>query len=172
MFDRISTFHIAVVTLMLLVAGCGTNSPTTVSGSVSLDGKPLVIQSGMRGTVVFQPTGDGPLLNGIIDRDGGYELAAGSNILVSPGVYTVAVSAVKITPPTHGNPEPSSERVTPEKFASAAKSGLRVEVAPGRNDIDLQLTSETASEVATDEVLDVSKQGSDSSESSQAKKAP
>jgi hypothetical protein len=150
MLYRILTFHIAVAILTVVISGCGRNSPTTVSGSVTLDGRPLVIQSGMRGTVVFQPAEDGPVLNGIIDPDGGYALAAGSNVLVSPGMYTVAVSAVKITPPTDGNPEPSSERITPEKFASAAKSGLRVEVAPGRNDIDLRLMSESVHEDAAD----------------------
>src|SRR5262245_50696016 len=41
--------------MVLALVGCQ-QEPTTVKGLVTLDGKPLVIHDGMRGTVVFQPT--------------------------------------------------------------------------------------------------------------------
>ncbi|MEX2308583.1 MAG: hypothetical protein WD738_13360 [Pirellulales bacterium] len=50
---------------------------------------------------------------------------------------------MKITPPSTGNPQPSGKRITPTKYASALESGLQVEVAPGPNDIDLSLVSDS-----------------------------
>ena len=128
--------------VVMMAAGCR-QEPTTVSGSVSLDGRPLTIRDGTRGTVVFQPAGGGAILNGIIGPQGSYSLAAGSNSIVSPGSYTVTVSAVKIIPPSADNPQPSGERITPAKYATASESGLQVKVEPGPNDIDISMVSET-----------------------------
>jgi len=138
-------FRPAVLLLLAIATGCR-EAPTTVSGSVTLDGKRLAMREGMRGTVVFQPAQGGPVLNGIIGAEGTYRMAAGSSNSVQPGNYVVTVSAVEFIPPTETNPQPSSKRITPAKFASAAESGLRVTVAPGANDINLALVSDTDSD--------------------------
>ena len=127
--------------LVVIALGCA-EPPTTVSGSVTLDGKPLTLLDGMRGTVVFQPEHAGPVLNGDIRPDGTFHMSAGSNDVVEPGAYQVLVSAVEIVAPTEDNPMPSSTRITPDRFSSAVESDLRVKIVPGPNDIDLSLTSE------------------------------
>ena len=133
---------LVVCACVVLTAGCQAE-PTTVSGLVTLDGKPLAIRDGMRGTVVFQPaSGEGNTLNGNIDAAGRFELAAGSKSEVTPAVYWVTVSAVEIIPPSADRPEPSGRRVTPGKYASAVDSGFRVEVKPGPNEVNLPLVSE------------------------------
>jgi hypothetical protein len=139
---------------VLLAAGCQ-EKPTTVKGLVILDGKPLAMHQGMRGTVVFQPTvAEGTTLNGVIDSHGRYELATGSSAAVTPSAYWVTVSAVEIVPPSDEHPQTSGRRVTPAKYASATDSGFRIEVLPGENEVILELTSDaeppaTAEDAAT-----------------------
>ena len=126
---------------LVLALGCQ-GEPTTVSGLVTLDGQPLAIREGMRGTVVFQPTsGDGRILNGIIDAAGRFELAEGSNCFVTPSVYWVTVSAVELMPPGDEGPR-TGKRITPAKYASATDSGFRIEVVPGPNEVNLALKSD------------------------------
>ncbi len=128
----------------LLAVGCQEKS-TTVKGLVTLDGKPLAMHPGMRGTVVFQPTvAKGTTLNGVIDSHGRYELATGSSVAVTPSVYWVTVSAVEIVPPSDERPLTSGRRVTPAKYASATDSGFRIEVLPGENEVILEMTSDAA----------------------------
>jgi hypothetical protein len=127
---------------ILAIAGCYAE-PATVTGLVTLDGEPLAIRDGMRGTVVFQPTAaGGHSLIGNIDAAGRYELAAGSSSVVTPSVYWVAVSAVQIVPGSDKHATPTGKRITPGKYASATDSGFRVEVVPGPNEVDLSLTSD------------------------------
>lgn len=129
-----------------VTAGCG--EPTaTVSGVVLLDGAPLAMSDDMRGTVVFQPVNqEGPTLNGIINATGCYELATGANKLVRPGEYTATVSAVEILSAGKDRPLPTGRRMTPDKYATAADSGLNIVVAPGPNSIKLNLTSDAGAE--------------------------
>lgn len=125
-----------------ITAGCR-QEPTTVAGLVTLDGAPLKVGEGMRGSVVFQPVvADGVTLNGIIDAQGRYELAEGASSTVTPSTYWVTVSAVQILPASDERPQASGRRITPAKYASATDSGFRFEVVPGVNEINLPLVSE------------------------------
>jgi len=142
------TAGLAVCASFVLAAGCG-EQRTTVKGLVTLDGKPLEIHKGMRGTVVFQPTAaDGNTLNGMIDGQGRYELAVGSNLAVTPSAYWVTVSALELVPASEERPQASGRRITPAKYASATDSGFRVEVKPGENQVDLALKSDAESPAA------------------------
>jgi hypothetical protein len=131
--------------------GCR-EQPTTVTGQVTLDGKPLAVEKGMRGTVVFEPQGgSGSTYNGNIDSTGRFDLAAGSSRLVLPGTYRVSISAIRIVPPNAEHPEQRGERVTPAKYATTAESGIAIEVAPGANDLTVPLLSDgSVSEAATE----------------------
>src|SRR3989304_5328362 len=61
----------------LAVIGCQ-QPPPPVKGQVPLEGKPLSIGKGMRGTVVFQPTvASGTTLTGLVDSNSRYPLGAG-----------------------------------------------------------------------------------------------
>lgn len=130
---------------VLLTVGCR-ETPTTVKGQVTLNGKPLSIVKGMRGTVVFQPTvANGTTLSGLIDSSGHYELATGGSHTVIPSSYWVTVSAMEIVPPSAAQPQSSGRLVTPAKYASATDSGFRIEVLPGANEVNLPLVSEAES---------------------------
>jgi hypothetical protein len=134
-----------VVVLLLACAGCR-QEPTTVSGLVTLDGRPLAMRDGMRGTVVFRPAnGEGAILSGLIDSNGKYQLAMGSTKSVASGNYLVSVSAVEVVPPSEGQQEPSGKQITPPRYASPIDSGLRCEIVPGPNRVDLKLASEVES---------------------------
>ena len=155
-----AAFGLLLCALSVFVAGCQ-QQPTTVKGTVTLDGQPLAITKGMRGTVVFQPRGaDGVTLNGMINAQGDYELSSGASLAVNPGAYWVSVSAVEIIPPSEVHPEPRGRRITPASYASATDSGFRVELGPGVNVVDLDMRSDAKStekiDAASGEVPDAS----------------
>lgn len=132
---------LVVCAAALTIAGCR-EEPTTVKGLVTLDGKPLTMREGMRGTVVFQPTvASGATLSGLIDASGHYQLASGGSAAVRPSVYWATVSATELVPPTDDRPS-TGKLVTPAKYASATESGFRIEVLPGENEVNLPLASD------------------------------
>ena len=139
--------HLRIVRLLvvcgsaLMIVGCR-DEPTIVKGLVTLDGRPLTMRQGIRGTVVFQPmVASGTTLSGLIDASGHYQLASGGSAAVSPGVYWGTVSATELVPPTDDRPS-TGKLVTPAKYASASDSGFRIEVLPGENEVDLPLVSD------------------------------
>jgi hypothetical protein len=126
----------------LVAIGCR-EEPTTVEGVVTLDGRPLAIQKGMRGSVVFQPTAnEGATLTGLIDAKGHYELASGGSVVVPPRAYWVTVSAMEFVPASEDHPQSSGRLITPAKYASATDSGFRIEVQPGPNKVNLAMSSD------------------------------
>lgn len=135
----------ALIFLALASNGCR-EQPTTVEGLVTLDGKPLAIQKGMRGSVVFQPAAsEGATLTGLIDAKGRYELASGGSMVVPPRAYWVTVSAMEFVPASEDRPQSSGRLITPAKYASATDSGFRIEVQPGPNNVNLAMTSDAES---------------------------
>jgi len=151
-FNRRQFAVIAAFSLSVL-AGCREN-PATVNGLVTIDGEPLLITEGMRGSVVFEPTtATGNTLTGQIDKTGHYELFSGASVTVSPNLYLVSVSATKLVPATKDRPT-SGKLVTPAKYASAIDSGFRVEVVPGKNEVNLPLVSDPPPTVTNDETAD------------------
>jgi hypothetical protein len=130
----------AIYLLLVGVEGCE-ERPTTVSGTILLDGRPMSVASNARGTVVFQPAnGQGTLATGLIDSAGHFNLATGGSIEVPPGKYQVAVSVVQLLPKV-ADAEQGTELVTPAKYAAAHESGLEAEVAPGENRLNFNLVS-------------------------------
>lgn len=79
---------------LLLLAGCGGSSVAPVSGTVTLDGKPLA-----NATVVFQPDGGGkepgPASSGVTDANGRYTLrvVTGSTDGAVVGKHKVSITA-------------------------------------------------------------------------------
>jgi hypothetical protein len=121
----------------LLVSGCGSGNFGTVNGTVSLDGKPLE-----GGNVAFYATGSGPVSYGTIGADGSYHLRSASRDSVVVGSYVATISY------RSGRPSPGMtvkeiealEKV-PVKYCTKDKSDLKVDVQPGKNSIDLKLTT-------------------------------
>jgi hypothetical protein len=139
-----STAIASVLLLLLFLAGCGTKGFAPVSGTVTLDGKPLPNAS-----VNFQPldskqSGQGSA--GKTDADGHYSLRvvvdnkAGAVV----GKHRVSISSVKEDDPSYDPPPgklpPKARDPIPTKYN--AKSQLTFEVPPGGSDkADFNLTT-------------------------------
>lgn len=139
---QISAILAAIVMCSLtMIGGCGGAFESHVYGKVTLDGQPIG-----PGVITFAPDHETarPAV-GQIAASGSYRLETGKEVGLPPGHYRVAVQVYK--PPDH-ELQPGervmtpSEPLVPEKFTSVTTSGLEYDVAPGRNQIDLHLTSE------------------------------
>jgi hypothetical protein len=114
-------------------------TPTTVAGSITLDGKAISIAPNERGTITFQSVSrQGPTATGLLDSQGRFKLATGASSEVAPGKYQVTVSIVQLLPTTEGA-EQGAKCITPAKYAAASESGLQADVKPGENKIDFNL---------------------------------
>src|SRR4051812_16612728 len=136
----------SIGSLLLLVAlsftgGCG-NGLASVSGTVTLDGQPVIGGQEKYGTVSFSRDGGGGATGvAIIDSSGHYQLKTGSQSGVEPGTYQVAISIKRITPGPNEYAETKATLISPAKYGSVPTSGLRAEVKQGRNTIDFDLVS-------------------------------
>ena len=119
------------VTTMMTVAGCGDGRPTRVpvSGSVMIDGQPLV-----EGNIKFVPESGRPSA-GTISTDGRFTLTCydGSDGAI-PGKHRVQVSASRIL---NGS---KVQWFAPPYYADFRKSGIKVEVAQPVDDLVIKLT--------------------------------
>jgi hypothetical protein len=119
------------------LTGCG-GKPANVSGSVTLDGQPVV-----RGTVGFKPTSGGMMAAGIIQEDGSYVLKTNRDVGLDTGEYLVTVASRELGKENpNGGPPMPGPYITPRHYAIAKTSGLKFEVAAGSNEINLELSSE------------------------------
>jgi hypothetical protein len=128
----------ALVFIAASLTGCGSRYDASVKGAITLDGKPLP-----RGTVKFVPQGSGPAAYGSIDSDGSYSIMTGREKGLPIGDYIVTVVANE--PSTQGSnpslPPAPGKPITPQWFRDQAVSPLKYSVKPGKNEIDLDLTS-------------------------------
>lgn len=129
-----SVFPIALaLTLLSLVTGCG-KSLSEVSGTVTLDDKPLE-----DAFVEFSPTSGRPSV-GRTDEDGHYQLEySTSKSGVEAGDHTVRIGTYQeasIDMKT-GEPTAKVEEIVPEKYNR--ETTLTAHVKPGKNDIDFKL---------------------------------
>jgi len=155
--------HVAMF-CAILFAGCSGGSKLDteyVEGVVTLDGTPVA-----EATVMFVPVteGQGVSSTGMTDAQGVYRLTAanvgdvtaqaGAGTL--PGEYYVGVTkSISETPmseeeayekkvpyvaPRPGQ-APKMTHVVPEKYNSPQKSGIKVTVKEGKNDLPIQLSS-------------------------------
>ena len=124
--------------LLLALAGCGGEESvprTAVSGTVTLQGKPLE-----EGIILFTPLAKGPSAGGDI-RQGKYQLPQEKG--PSPGEYRVEIRAYRGTgkkrrDEASGTVTEEMVSIIPDRYNS--KSSLRAEVkADGPNKFDFQL---------------------------------
>jgi hypothetical protein len=124
----------------LITVGCGDGPESTVSGLVTLDGKPLD-----RGSVSFIPTATGSGATATIRADGTFEARTGSSAGLQPGDYMVTVQArADGVANSVGAPPMPGKLLTPKKYSSTNTSGLRATISPGTNDLKLELSSDEA----------------------------
>ena len=138
--DRAS-MRIRTMTLLLcfVLCGCGGTYDSYVSGVVTLDNEPLP-----RGTVAFNPQGQGAPAYGRIEEDGQYTIRTGREEGLPSGQYQVTVVANELpqmTGPDDG-PPPAGKPITPQWYRSKQTSGLDFTVVPGTNEINLELTTQ------------------------------
>lgn len=124
---------IAAVLSLSALAGCGKPGFASAEGIVTLDGNPLA-----DATVVFSAPGL-PLATARTDSDGEFQMTTGSINGIKPGEYAVSVTAFEKSPTT-GKPIP--KLATPQKYAKAESSNLKVVINDeGNDDITLDLHS-------------------------------
>ena len=134
--------------LLALAAGCGRSLPATgsVSGRVTLDGKPLADAG-----VMFTPSSGGRPASGTTDEKGEYRLttfAPADGALVGPHAVTVVKQDFSNRPTTpSGLPGGEGLRsgggrwIVPEHYSQPETSKLSAEVAAGENRFDFDLVS-------------------------------
>ena len=126
--------------LTTVIVGCGGPYDASVRGVVTLDGNSLE-----RGTVAFNPVAGGPAGYSIIDTDGNYRIMTGREYGLPSGEYSVTVVANEPPAMEHnksGGPPPPGKPITPPWYRSKQTSGLQFTVDSGRNQIDIELSSE------------------------------
>ena len=134
LIPRPFVFLIAAVGLPFVI-GCGSKHAASITGQVTLDGKPLD-----RGTVTFHPVAGGAVAYGQIDADGNYAVKTGRESGLVPGRYRVTV--VSAGPPSKGQDESPGELFTPVRYGRLEETDLEFEITAGANSIDVRLTSD------------------------------
>ena len=138
----LSTHHYTLLLLPLcffLLTGCGGKYPASVSGIVTLDGKPL-----STGNVVFHPIGNGSPVVGRIDPSGEYTLKTGTSASLLSGDYEVTVQSLRGVPRDRMTEEEMNAlSYIPRRYNNKQRSGLRFAIGSGKNQIDIVLESAT-----------------------------
>jgi hypothetical protein len=119
--------------------GCGGTYPSSAYGVVTLDGRTVP-----RGAVAFQPVGGGASAYGLISDDGKYVVRTGREDGLPSGDYQVTVTANEAPSAADvekGLPPPPGKAITPAWYRMKETSGLKFNVKPGKNEINLELTS-------------------------------
>ena len=119
---------------LFLFVGCS-NHAASVSGNVTLDGKPLT-----KGDISFYASG-AAAASGQIDASGNYTLSTGTEKGLQPGSYQVTIVANDIIEPTDKFASLIPKLITPAKYSNATTSGLTAEVKSGKNTFDFNLVS-------------------------------
>jgi hypothetical protein len=129
---------VLVVALLAALAGCGGSDFGTVTGAVTLDGKPLD-----GGSVTFYPANTGALSYGEVSPEGKYELRTASRDGVLPGPYiaTISYRSGRAGPGMTIQQIEALEKV-PIKYCQKETSDLRFDITPGHNEVNLHLVSE------------------------------
>jgi hypothetical protein len=126
-----------ILLVAIVLSGCGKSHSASVSGIVTLDGKPLPL-----GTVSFYPEHAGAVAYGSIDKNGHYRVRTGTEEGLAVGDYVVTV--VAMTPPRepkYPTENPLGTLITPARYGKREQSNLKYTVAAGANPIDIALRS-------------------------------
>lgn len=134
---RYSLFALGAAVALTAAAGCG--GKPTVSGVVTLDGKPLD-----NGAIQFFPIkGDGQTSSAIIGQDGRYRMPA------SPTKMKVVINSSKVIGKRKAYADvPDSpmidilEEVLPPRYSDMNKTELTAAIGPGNNEVNFDLKSD------------------------------
>jgi hypothetical protein len=129
---------IACAAICVGIIGCSGSYDAAVKGTVTLDGKAL-----NRGTVAYHPVA-GPAAYARINEDGSYAMKTGRESGLPSGAYDVTVVANEAPAQqsdAKGGPPAPGKAITPPWYRSKQTSGLKFEIKPGKNEINLDLSS-------------------------------
>ena len=122
---------------LVLLVGCGGGYDAAVTGRVTLDGEPLT-----KGMVMFHPVGSGAAPLATIQEDGTFRLKTGAESSLAAGEYIATIKALSGEPsPTMTTEQIEALFLVPKSYGDAETSSLRVQVEPGKNEIELELVS-------------------------------
>lgn len=127
----------ALALALAILAGCGKSGPEVafVSGTVTLDGKPLD-----GATIIFTPTSGGRPSGAETNEEGYYELTYTEGVMGAlPGKHTVTIRTFRESNP--GENVKARPETLPAKYNAKTKLKKKVE-AGQENDIDFNLDSE------------------------------
>lgn len=127
------------IAMLGAIAGCqGGSMESEVSGTVTLDGKGIG-----PGLIVFAPAAKGGKpATGSIEADGSYSLNTSRELGLAAGNYLVAISIRQMPQNVkRGDRPPPGKPLIPEKYEDQNTSGLKFDVAPGSNTINIKLVS-------------------------------
>jgi hypothetical protein len=132
-----------VVLLTLLCVGCERKLPATIEGTITIDGQSLPQETKTTGEVMFYPTGGGAAAYAPIMAGGKYSVNTGGSKGLEPGEYKVTVRVVEIPPEPPGGftGPPPQKMISPPRYQDRDQSGLLKTVEPGKNTIDLDITT-------------------------------
>jgi hypothetical protein len=125
--------------ILFTALGCGGAYDASVSGVVTLDGNSV-----NKGAIAFIPESSGPAAYAQIDSSGEYNVFTGMEAGLPSGDYKVTVVSREPPETTHsklGGPPAPGKAVTPPWYAMVGSSPLQFQVAPGANEINLELKS-------------------------------
>jgi hypothetical protein len=140
---------ISILFVLSLILGCGNGVSGRVSGTVSLDGKPLADAA-----VTFYPEVSGAMSVGMTDTNGNYELAVSHTVKgIVPGRYKVTISTAREE--RAGNAPgaasiPAVPELVPPKFTDHNSTDLIREVKAGSQKMDFALTSDSDNKTSTE----------------------
>ncbi len=125
--------YVSFFALLLFMIGCGPSGPyrVTVTGQVSLDGKPV-----KGGSISFENTATGHAARGDIG-DGSYEIA------VPPGEYKIAVEPSLVEVPSRNPNSPPTTKYAdniPKKYHSIRTTDLSADVSDDKASFDFELS--------------------------------
>jgi len=135
-FRSVSILHYcAMMLLMVAVAtACGRKHETTVTGKITLNGKPL-----SKGEAKFYAVQGGACAYGGIQPDGSYEIHAPGGGEIAPGDYLVTVVAADLLPVDPRTKLPGRKIITPRRHGDVKTTDLRCTISLGKNQIDFDL---------------------------------
>jgi hypothetical protein len=131
---------LSIFALLASIAGCGDENWATVTGTVTLQGKPVG-----PGSLMFEPENPesitAPSAIGHFREDGKYALkSAGNREGALPGDYLVMIHGRGEEAFGDEQVDPNAKSAIPKKYLNHRLSGLRATVKPGDNTIDFDLT--------------------------------
>jgi len=136
--SRTLTISLTGALYVAWMAGCGGRVEVVpVKGRVTFDGEQVPAD----GALYFQPLQPAEKYqprpgSGLFDQEGYYEAKTGTKNGVVPGQYQVHVECWKSPPNMEGKPVIS---YLPEKYQSAATSGLTLEVSPNDKKVEFNV---------------------------------